>query len=86
MLTAVLLAIVAVVAVFAYRELVNVRRQVSGIRQSLEWFGVGYLENRDLSPRMRDYIQKTKEDLIQEGLHEGTITEELADEVRKRAD
>ena len=86
MLTAALLAVIAIVLVLAYRELVNVRRQVSSIRQSLEWFSVGYLENRDLSPRMRDYIQKTKEDLIQEGLHEGTITEELANEVRKQAD
>ena len=85
MLTDALLVLLAVVAVLSYREIVKIRQQVSSTRQFLEWFSVGYLENRDgVSPHMQQYIEKTKEDLIKEGLQEGTITQEIANEVRSR--
>ena len=44
MFTLITLLALLVVAAFVLKELVAVRRQISSIRQSLEWFGVGFLE------------------------------------------
>jgi len=63
---------------FVARELIGIRRQVSSIRQFLEWTAVGLLETRDLSPTMREYLEKTKEDLIREG----KLNKSLVDEAR----
>ncbi len=63
----VLLALILIAVCFAAKELVGVRRQVASIRQLLEWTAVGFLETRDLPPTQREYLEKTKEDLIREG-------------------
>ena len=75
-----LLALLLVAVGFVLRELVSLRRQISSIRQSLEWFGVGFLEkSKDgLAPAVREYVENAKQDLIREGLREGTLTEQLA--------
>ncbi len=65
-----LLALVALVLValcFILRELVGVHRELSTVRQFLEWSAVGFLEKTDLSPARREQIEKVKEDLMREG-------------------
>ncbi|MGA8152752.1 MAG: hypothetical protein WB952_17515 [Terriglobales bacterium] len=83
-----LIAVLAllVVAAFVLKELVAVRRQVSSIRQSLEWFAVGFLETRKdgLTPAMQEYMEKAKHDLIREGLREGTLTEQQVNDLKTR--
>jgi hypothetical protein len=92
-----LIAVLAllVVAAFVLKELIAVRRQVSSIRQSLEWLRqslewwvVGYLETRkdSLPPAVREYVEKAKQDLIREGVHEGTLTEQQIHELFQKAD
>ena len=66
MLIALLVFLLAALG-FIAKEVMNVRRQVASIRQFLEWFGVGFLENRNPSPAQREYLGKVKEDLINEG-------------------
>ena len=82
-----LLALLAVAA-FVLKELVAVRRQVSSIRQSLEWFAVGFVEKRKdgLAPAVREYMETTKQDLIREGLSEGTLTEQQVRELFQNAE
>jgi hypothetical protein len=74
-----------VIAGFVLRELIEIRRQISSIRQSIEWYAVGFMESRKegLSPTALAYLQKTKEDLLQEGLRDGTLTTEQANHVRR---
>jgi hypothetical protein len=62
-----LLALVLIAVCFAAKELVGIRRQLSSIRQFLEWSAVGFLENANPSPARREYLEKVKEDLIREG-------------------
>ncbi len=63
-----LLFLVVIVLCLGLRELVRVRRQVTSIRQSIEWFGVGLAENSQASmgESARQYLEKTKQDLIRE--------------------
>ncbi len=88
MFTLITLLALLVVAAFILKELVVVRRQVSSIRQSLEWFAVGFLEKRKdgLAPAVREYIENTKQDLIREGVHEGTLTEQQIHELFTNAE
>jgi hypothetical protein len=82
-----LLAVLLIVACFVLKELVAVRRQISSMRQFLEWTAVGLLEkNKDtMNPAMRDYIEKTKKDLIREGLRDRSLSsQEQANEVSRR--
>ena len=72
----ILLIMLLLIAVcFVLKELVAVRRQVSSIRQFLEWTAVGLLENgKDaMNPAMREYLENTKKDLIREGVRDGTL-------------
>jgi hypothetical protein len=64
LLALVALGLVAVCLVL--RELVRVRRELSSIRQFLEWSAVGLLERTDLSPSRREYVEKVKQDLARE--------------------
>lgn len=77
-----------VIAAFVLKELIAVRRQVSSMRQSLEWFGVGFLEKRKdgLAPAVREYMENAKQDLIREGLSEGTLTEQQVHELFRNAE
>jgi hypothetical protein len=83
----IVLLILLVVAVFVLKELITVRRQVSSIRQSLEWYAVGFLEKRrdGLAPAV-SYMENTKQDLIREGLSEGTLTEQQIQELFQHAE
>jgi len=63
----VLMVLILIAVCFAGKELVGIRRQAASIRQLLEWTAVGFLETRDLPPTQREYLEKTKEDLIREG-------------------
>ena len=82
-----LLALLVVVAL-VLKELVIVRRQVSSIRQSLEWFAVGFLEKKKdgLAPAVREYMENAKQDLIREGRNEGTVTEQQIHELFQNAE
>jgi len=82
MLIAVLALIV--VAVLILKELVALRRQVSSIRQFLEWWAVGFLETRRdaLTPAMQNYIEKTKQDLVRDGMREGTLSEQQVNDLK----
>ena len=83
-----LLALLLIAACFVLRELVAVRRQVSSMRQSLEWAAVGYAENfKDtMNPATREYMENTKRDLIREGIRDGTISsEQQANEIMRNA-
>lgn len=62
-----LLAFVLIAVCFAAKELVGIHRQLSSIRQFLEWSAVGFLEKANPSPAQRGYVEKVKEDLIREG-------------------
>jgi len=75
-----LLVFLFVALCFVAKELMEVRRQVASIRQCLEWFGVGLLENRNPSPAQREYLEKVKEDLIREG----KLSEQEVDLLRRR--
>ena len=83
-----LIAVLAllVVAAFVLKELIAVRRQVSSIRQFLEWCAVGFLESRKdaLTPAMQEYMEKTKQDLIREGMREGTLSERQVNDLKTR--
>ena len=84
-----LLALLLVAVCFVLRELGAVRRQVSSIRQSLEWAAVGYAENfkDSMNPAMREYMENTKRDLIREGIRDGTLSgEQQANEIMRSAD
>jgi hypothetical protein len=76
----VLLVLILIAVCFAAKEPVGVRRQVASIRQFLEWTAVGMLENRDLPPVQREYLEKAKEDLIREG----GLNERLVNAFRRR--
>jgi len=73
-----LLTLLLIAVCFVLKELVVVRRQVSSMRQFLEWTAVGLLENgKDtMNPAMREYMENTKMDLIREGLSDGTLSSE----------
>jgi hypothetical protein len=62
-----LAALVLVILCLIAREIIYVHRELSSIRQFLEWSAVGLLEKADLSPARREYIEKIKEDLMREG-------------------
>jgi hypothetical protein len=62
-----LLVFLLVAVCFVVKELVGIHRQVSSLRQFLEWTAVGFQETRDLRPAQRAYLEKVKEDLIREG-------------------
>jgi len=82
-----LLALLLIAVCLALRELIAVRRQVSSIRQSLEWAAVGYAENfkSTMNPAMREYMEKTKRDLIREGVRDGTLeSEQQANEIMRK--
>jgi len=78
--TLIALLVLLVLAALILKELVAVRRQVSSVRQSLEWWAVGFLETRkdDFTPALREYMKNTKQDLIREGFRDGTLTEQQA--------
>jgi hypothetical protein len=83
-----LLVLLLIAVCFVLKELVAVRRQLSSIRQSLEWAAVGYLENfKDtMNPAMREYMENAKRDLIREGVRDGTLSsEQQANEIMRRA-
>jgi predicted Holliday junction resolvase-like endonuclease len=65
---ALLLFLVLILLCFVMRELVRIRRQVTSIRQSVEWFGLGLAENskENWSEATRQYMEKAKQDLIRE--------------------
>ena len=63
----VLLALVFIAVCVAVLQLVALRRQVSSIRQFLEWTAVGFLEKSDQNPEQREYLERVKEDLMREG-------------------
>jgi hypothetical protein len=88
MFASITLLALLLVAAFVLKELVAVRRQVSSIRQSLEWFAVGFVEKRKdgLAPAMREYMETTKQDLIREGLREGTLTEQQVQKLFQNTD
>jgi hypothetical protein len=82
-----LITLLLIAACFVLRELVAVRRQVSSIRQFLEWTAVGLLENgKDtMNPAMREYLENTKRDLIREGVRDGTLpNEQQANEMMRK--
>jgi len=74
----VLLSFLLIAVYFALRELIGMRREVSWIRQFLEWHAVGFLETRKdgLTPAWQEYVEKTKQHLIREGIRDGTLTEQ----------
>ncbi len=75
----VLLVFLTIAACLAVRELVGIRRQVSSLRQFVEWTAVGFLETKDLHPAQREYLEKTKEDLIREG----NLSKQQVDSMRR---
>jgi hypothetical protein len=81
-----LLTLLLIVISFILKELLAVRRQISSIRQFLEWTTVGFLETRkdNLRPAIREYMENTKKDLIREGVSEGTISEQQANDLLRR--
>jgi hypothetical protein len=83
-----LLALLLIAVCFVLKELVAVRRQVSSMRQSLEWAAVGYLENfKDtMNPAMQEYMENAKRDLIRESVRDGTISsEQQANEIMRKS-
>ena len=76
----VLLMMILLAVCFVGKELIGVHRQISSIRQFLEWTAIGSLENKNLRPEQREQIQKAKEDLIREG----KLSKQQVDDMRPR--
>lgn len=69
-------------------QLFSLRQQVSSIRQFLEWWGVRFVEARKdgLPVAWRESIENVKQELIREGVREGTLTEQQVQEFFQNAD